>query len=203
MIEGFQRVLVLGAHPDDEMGCAGLIQRLVRQGSRVSVTAFSRCEDLNGPELIYEWNLALMALGISDSEVFDLPNRRLPEHRAEVLEVLDHYRSEKPQLVLCPTTYDSHQDHSTVAAEAKRAFKDTTILGYELPLNSVNGSSLTAYVRLTPEAMDAKFAHAAAFRSQRAKAYMDHEFIEGLARVRGVQSGTKWAEGYEVIRWVL
>lgn len=203
MIEGFERVLVLGAHPDDEMGCAGFLYQLARGGSRITAVAFSQCRDLNGPELVDEWRGGLAVLGVTDTELLDLPNRRLPEYRADVLNVLDRLRPEKPDLVLCPMTSDAHQDHATVAAEAKRAFKDTTVLGYELPLNSVNGNGLSTFVRLSPDAMDAKFVHSEAFRSQHAKAYMNPEFIEGLARVRGVQAGTRWAEAYEVIRWVM
>ena len=201
MISRFQRVLVLGAHPDDEMGCAGLLSMMSSQ-TRVSVVAFSKCQDLNGPELLDEWHDALTGLGVALSEVVNLPNRRLPEHRAEILKVLDRYRLEKPELVLCPTTFDAHQDHAAVAAEARRAFKDTTVLGYELPLNSFNGV-LNMFLSISPEAMEAKLAHAAAFRSQRHKAYMDPDYIKGLARVRGVQSGAEYAEAYEVIRWVM
>ncbi len=199
----FQRVLVLGAHPDDEMGCAGLLYQLAMRGSRISAITFSKCSDLNGPGLIGEWHDALARLGIIESELFDLPNRRLPEHRAEVLNVLDRYRAEKPDLVLCPSTYDAHQDHGTVVAEAKRAFKTTTLLGYELPLNNIPGNGLNVFVRLTPEAMDAKIAHAEIYDSQRTKAYMNPNFIEGLARVRGLQCGAGWAEAFEVIRWVM
>jgi LmbE family N-acetylglucosaminyl deacetylase len=216
MIERFKRVLVLGAHPDDEMGCAGLIYQLIQQGSYVEVYTFSRCEDLNGPELITEWQAALKGLGIdprfADSAdrpivpqvyLMSYPNRRLPEYRQDILDALDIGHRRGFDLVLCPTTYDVHQDHGTVAAEARRAFKDTTILGYELPLNTVNGSTLTAFVGLSPEAMDAKYAHAYAFKSQREKSYMNERYIEGLARVRGLQCGTLWAEAFEVIRWVL
>lgn len=203
MTEAFEQVLVLGAHPDDEMGCAGFLYQLTQGGSHITAVAFSECKDLNGPELIDEWRGGLAVLGITDTEILDLPNRHLPEYRATILDVLDRYRTGQPDLVLCPTTYDTHQDHATVAAEAKRAFKNTTVLGYELPLNSVNGNGLSAFVTLSPDAMDAKFVHSEAFRSQHAKAYMNPEFIEGLARVRGVQAGTRWAEAFEVIRWVM
>ena len=203
MIDGhYENVLFLGAHPDDEMGCAGLLFELSTRGSRVDFVTFSQCDDLNGPELIDERKEALLVLGITGSVIYDFPNRRLPEHRAEILGVLDDRRlGEAPDLVLCPTTFDAHQDHATVAIEARRAFKDTTVLGYELPLNSFNGI-LSGYVGLSSDAMDAKQMHVAAYRSQRAKPYMNPTYIEGLARVRGVQSGHRWAEAFEVIRWV-
>jgi LmbE family N-acetylglucosaminyl deacetylase len=202
MIDGFERVLVLGAHPDDEMGCSGLLFELVERGAKVEVVIFSQCQDLNGPELLDEHREALIMLGIStEPTLYDFANRLLPAYRSEILSALDDRRGEF-DLVLCPTTFDAHQDHATVAAEAKRAFKDATVLGYELPLNSFNGT-LSAYAQLSSGAMDAKQMHVAAYRSQRTKSYMNPTYVEGLARVRGVQCGARWAEAFEVIRWVL
>ena len=43
MIQSFRRVLFLGAHPDDEIGCAGTIARLSRAGSTVTALTFSDC----------------------------------------------------------------------------------------------------------------------------------------------------------------
>lgn len=213
----FPFVYVLGAHPDDEMGCAGLIYQLKAEGSKIHVVTFSECSDLNGPELVTEWQTALSALGINpirateqgrpivpELYLMDYPNRRLAEHRVDILATMDTCRRNKPDLVLCPTTYDTHQDHAEVAHNARRVFKDTTILGYELPLNHVGQTGpLGCYVPLTPAAMGAKRAHAAAFKTQELKAYMKPEYIEALARVRGLQSGVTYAEAFEVIRWIL
>ena len=198
----FERVLFLGAHPDDEMGCSGLLFQLAERGSQIEVLIFSQCQDLNGPELLGEHREALVMLGITDQPyLYDFPNRHLPQHRAEILSALDDRRG-RFDLVLCPTSFDAHQDHNTVATEARRAFKDATVLGYELPLNSFNGV-LSGYVPLSSDAMDAKQMHVSAYRSQRSKTYMNPTYVEGLARVRGVQCGHRWAEAFEVIRWVL
>lgn len=203
-LSSFRRVLCLGAHPDDEMGCAGLLYRLAQCEAQIRVVTFSRCGDLNGEDLVTEWTSALGVLGIKRALILDLPNRRLPEHRQSILDALDGERRVGfPDLVLCPTTYDAHQDHAAVAAEAKRAFKDTTVLGYELPLNAVGSAKLDAYIGLSAREIGIKQEHAAAFASQSSKPYMDPDYIESLARVRGVQSGQHFAEAYEVIRWVL
>jgi hypothetical protein len=39
------RALVLGAHTDDEFGCAGTIARMVKAGAEVHYACFSSCED--------------------------------------------------------------------------------------------------------------------------------------------------------------
>lgn len=193
----FREVLVLAAHPDDEMGCAGLLNRLADEGAAIHMLTFSHCSDLNGPELYDEHEAAKDMLGISQAEHYDIPNRRLSDFRQHIL----HKLTGAYDLVLTPATSDEHQDHSTVTQEAIRAYKHSTILGYELPLNTVRESRLSAYVRL--ERIDVKLAHAALYASQAGKPYMDPRYIEGLARMRGLQCGAEFAEAFEVIRWML
>ena len=41
------------------------------------------------------------------------------------------------------------------------------------------------------------------YGSQAVKPYATEDFITGLARVRGVQIGVRYAEAYEVIRWIV
>lgn len=198
----FKHVLVLAAHPDDEIGCAGLISKMAEEDVAIRLVSFSECGDLNDEKLVDEWEQAVGFLGIKRMVIWDLPNRRLPERRQEILEGLDRYASEEDyDLVLCPTTFDVHQDHSTVTAEAVRRFKSATILGYELPWNAVHESTLTAFSRLTLDQITKKIAHAATYESQSEKPYMQSGFIAALARVRGVQAGVDYAEAYEVIRW--
>ena len=54
-----------------------------------------------------------------------------------------------------PTLGDIHQDHHTIAAEGLRAFKRTTILGYEIPWNQFRFAK-QAYVVLEERHLDAK-----------------------------------------------
>ena len=41
------------------------------------------------------------------------------------------------------------------------------------------------------------------YQSQAHRAYANEEFVKSLARTRGVQINTKYAECFEVIRWIL
>jgi N-acetylglucosamine malate deacetylase 1 len=201
------RVLFLGAHPDDEMACSGYLRRLADEGAQISAVTFSDCDDLipegyTVDDLVGEWRTAMSLLGVSDVTLLDVPNRRFPEFRQTILAALDGYRG-KYDLVLCPAPSDAHQDHHTVTLEAIRAFKHTTLMGYELPMNCVGDARRTGYVRLTPALMDVKVRHAAAYRSQSLRPYMDPDYIRALARVRGVQAGCRDAEAYDVIRSII
>jgi LmbE family N-acetylglucosaminyl deacetylase len=195
----FRNVLVLAAHPDDEMGCAGTIARLADEGATIHLLTFSACMDLNPPSLLDEWAAAHDLLGVTSAQMLHFPNRSLDEHRRTILDVLDGRK--EYDLILTPASFDEHQDHATVTREAIRAYKHSTILGYELPLNTVRESRLSAYVGLP--GIDLKLAHAALYASQAHKPYMHPKYIEGLARVRGIQSGHFVAEAFEVVRWIL
>lgn len=209
MIDAFRRVLFLGAHPDDEFGCAGTLARLTAAGAEVDVVTFSTCADLipdgfSAADLITEWQAATALLGIDPDRLslHDVPNRFFPTHRQQVLDVLIGIRERNYDLVLLPASSDVHQDHATVSAEGIRAFKHSTILGYELPMNTVRASCFPAYVRLDPEHVDLKLRHAATYRSQAHRIYFDPAFIRGVATMRGVQANAPAAEAFEVVRWI-
>ncbi len=203
------RTLVIAAHTDDEFGCAGLIGRLVEQGTEVHVVCFSWCEE-SVPEgyerdvLKHESRAAMDTLGIEPERfrLRDYAVRHFPSHRQEVLEELVALRREiEPDLILLPSPGDIHQDHSVVAHEGIRAFKHATVLGYELPMNTISFQH-ACFVPLEERHIELKIAHAACYASQQHRPYMNPEFIRGLALVRGVQINRAAAEAYEVVRMV-
>lgn len=206
----FERTLVLAPHTDDEFGCAGTIARLVEQGSTIRYIAFSRCEE-SVPEgfardvLEHECRACLRALGVADAavEVLRFPVRHFPAHRQEILErLVSMQRSYRPDLVLVPSSYDIHQDHATVNAEALRAFKHCSILGYELPQN-LSSFENSAFVSLSSEHLALKIRALSEYRSQHHRPYATEEFMRSLALVRGTQAGVGHAEAFELIRLML
>ena len=204
-------VLVLGPHPDDEIGCAGLIRRLVDSGYDVYHYYFSDCaESMPGvnstvENLLAECERSRDILGIAKDRRFrfNFPVRHFPEHRQAILEKLVELRGIiKPGLVLVPNSFDIHQDHKTVAEETVRAFKHSTILGYELPWNTLEMSH-DCFVSLTKEQVDAKMEALQSYKSQAGRSYANIEFFDALLRMRGVQSNNRYAECFEVKRLIL
>ena len=207
---GSSRALVLGAHTDDEFGCAGLIARLVEDGTEVHYACFSSCEE-SVPEgfdvdvLKREVRDAIAVLGIPDERLylFDFRVRHFPADRQAILEELVALRRRiEPDLVLMPSTSDIHQDHGVIAAEGIRAFKHATVLGYELPMNTISFQH-ACFVRLEERHLDIKRRHAAAYVSQASRPYMQAGFLDSLAIVRGVQVNAPAAEAFEVVRMVV
>ncbi|CAN0156580.1 unnamed protein product [Chrysoparadoxa australica] len=106
-----------------------------------------------------------------------------------------------PDLVMVTTGSDLHQDHEVVYNEGLRAFKHASIWGYELPWNHVSFST-QAFVKLSQPHLDKKWEMMQVYESQfiKQRPYFTKEFMEGLARVRGVQIGEPYAEAFEVVR---
>jgi len=203
-------VLVLAPHTDDaELGCGASIARFVEEGSDVFVAAFSSAEDslpVGAPKdlLKQEFYKAIPLLGVQkeNTAVYDYQVRRLSYFRQEVLEEMVKLKKQiQPDMVLLPSGQDVHQDHQVIHMEGLRAFKDNTILGYELPWNHVTFST-QAFIVVEEHHLNKKYLALNEYRSQMEleRPYFTRDFLFGLARVRGTQIKEKYAEAFEVIR---
>lgn len=210
ILGAFSRVLILCAHTDDEFGCAGTVLRLIEAGAQVRYLALSRCEE-SVPEhlpkdvLERECRECARRLGIAteDVQVLDYPVRHFPAVRQDILESLVRVSREyRPDLVLAPSSFDTHQDHATVFHEGFRAFKHSSVLGYELPQNLISFDN-SAFVELSDGQLKRKMEALEAYQSQAFRNYSTREFIYGLAKVRGVQCNAEFAEAFESIRLIL
>ena len=211
MLDKFKNVYVLAPHTDDgELGAGGTIAKLIELGANVYYFAFSTAgesvsegfpKDILKTEVLEATSL----LGIPKENVviYNYQVRKLNYARQEILEdLIQHKKEIYPDLVLIPSLNDIHQDHSTIAHEGLRAFKNTTILGYELIWNNLTFDT-TSFVKLERKYIEKKVHALTAYKSQGSRDYMSEEFIFALAKIRGVQIGAKYAESFEVIRWVM
>jgi LmbE family N-acetylglucosaminyl deacetylase len=210
VIKAASRVLVLAPHTDDaELGCGGTIARLLRSGVEVHLAAFSTCEDSLPPgahatQLRDEFMEAMAVFGVPEKNlsVFGFRVRHLSSHRQEVLEEIVKLRKQvDPDVVFLPSGSDLHQDHQVLYSEGIRAFKERTVWGYELPWNHIRFSA-QAFVTLERSDLETKWEALKAYKSQLElkRPYFSWEFIEGLARIRGVQVKAEYAEAFEVVR---
>jgi len=206
-----KNILVLAPHTDDgELGAGGTISKFIENGNIVYYIAFSTA-DKSVPEgmptdiLKTEVKAATAKLGIKANHLFvlDFEVRKLNYVRQEILEQLIRIKKEiKFDLVFMPSLHDIHQDHTTIANEGLRAFKDTSILGYELIWNNLTFNT-TSFVKLKEDNIRKKIEALKEYKSQNGRDYISEEFILSLARTRGVQIGCQFAEAFEVIRWIL
>lgn len=206
-----KNILVLAPHTDDgEFGCGATIVRYVQEGARVIYAAFSAAEQSVLPHLPRdilrtEVRQATSALGIANEDclIFDFQVRCFPEQRQKILDkMIELQRKYQPDMVFLPSVNDTHQDHHTIAQEGFRAFKRTTMLGYEVPWNNLDFRT-SCFVDITEEQLKSKINALDKYESQKHRNYANEEFIRSLALTRGVQIGKRYAEAFEVVRWVI
>jgi len=197
----YDRVLALSPHTDDaELGAGGTLSKLKRAGANITIFSFSAPREVNKKE--FEASTAL--LDANSIEIFDFETRRFLSSRQDILQLLYDYDQENsPDLVLTPSTNDLHQDHQVVTEEAMRAFKSSTILGYELPWNNIHFDQ-NCFVKLEHADIEMKLEMLGKYESQIGRRdYFEEDYLRGLLRTRGVQIGSQFAEGFEVIRLVV
>lgn len=208
------RILFLSPHTDDvELGCGGTIIKLLQENKNILWVVFSTAEDsvpddMPKDTLRNEFLEVTQKLNLAESSyiIEEYKVRRLNEKRQDVLEKLVQIRNKfNPDLVIGPSLNDYHQDHQVLANEMLRAFKGSaSIISYELPWNHVTFSN-QMFVKLEKTHLESKMNLLKCYHSQVVKnrSYFSEEFIYGLAKMRGVQINSDYAEAFEVIRWIM
>jgi LmbE family N-acetylglucosaminyl deacetylase len=207
----FGKILILAPHTDDgEFGCGGAMARFVDESREVWYVAFSAAEKSVPDEfpkdiLRKEMTEAMEVVGIPEERriICSYPVREFPLYRQAILDDMIKLEERiKPDVVFLPSSHDTHQDHQTIAQEGFRAFKRTTMLGYEVPWNNLTFPTQT-FIFLEEEHLNKKINALKCYRSQQFRLYSSEEFIKSLAQTRGTQIGCKYAEAFELIRLVI
>ena len=197
----FENILALSPHTDDvEIGCGGTLRKFQEKGNNIRVIAFSWCKL---EELKQEISVSTKILGIDNLDILDFPHRNFFLKRQEILDILYNIASNtKVDLVLVPSTRDLHQDHQVICSEALRAFKNSTIWGYEMPWNNIIFQT-NCFVKLSQENIQKKIEALSCYKSQKHRIYFQEDFQWSIARTRGTQIGTEFAEAFELIKLVI
>jgi len=205
------RVLVLAPHTDDgECGCGGTISKFIEDGLDVYYVAFSAAKE-SIPEGLpkditkKEFKKATAILGVKPDNLilYNYKVRKFPETRQDILEdMVLLNKNINPDLVIMPSPHDTHQDHKVISEEGFRAFKRSSVIGYEIPWNNLTFNT-NLFIFLTKAYINKKLKALDCYNSQKMRMYGGSKFFENLAKVRGVQIGADYAECFETIRWVI
>ena len=203
------RVLILSPHTDDgEISAGGTIVKLVEEGKEVYYVAFSSCEKSVSEEfprdiLKKECLDATQQLGIpkGNNILLDFEVREFPRLRQEILEKMISIKKEiNPDLVITPSSFDTHQDHQVIYLETLRAFKkSSSIWGMEHPWNNLNFRT-DIFVELKDDHVKKKIDALNQYTSQSVKDYFHEQYIMAYLLTRGMNIGVKYAEVFECIR---
>ena len=200
-----RKVLFIGAHPDDiELGCGALIANIVGCTEVLCVTLSDNQKNATLQNVVEEHYHSMAVLGVPRDhdrlETFE--TRRFPHARQEILEYLFQLnRQFQPEIVFVHTKADIHQDHNVVTEEALRAFRGTTLLGFDA-LRSSYGFFPHFLVEVSQQDMERKIQALMEYKTYGEKYYFDPEVLRATLIRHGALAERPFAEGFDILRIV-
>jgi LmbE family N-acetylglucosaminyl deacetylase len=222
-----QRVLVIAAHPDDEvLGCGGTISKYLRQGVQFMVLFIaegSSCRFVDPAsaesvaaiaERTKQAINALRLLGVNDYHFCDLPCGRLDQVPIILINkaIEDAISKFDPDTVLTHSALDANNDHRIVCRATIMATRPSVknrverVLSYEVLSSSEwafgEAFAPTSFERIEEQDLILKWKALSAYKTE-VKAFPYPRSEEGLraqAMSRGMHSGVSLAEAFYLIR---
>jgi len=200
-----KRLLFIGAHPDDiELGCGAFLHKVLPYSEVLCVTLSDNQKNPNLKNVIEEHLASFSVLGVPTSQIIieKFETRKFPDRRQDVLEYLLKLRKDfKPDMVFVHTKSDIHQDHNVVTEEALRAYRGTTVLGFDV-VRSSYGFFPHFLVSVNQADVDAKLAALAEYKTYLDKYYFDPALLRATMIRHGALAETPYAEGFDILRIV-
>jgi LmbE family N-acetylglucosaminyl deacetylase len=202
------RILCLGAHSDDiEIGCGGTILSLRERY----------------PNLEFQWSV-FNAVGVREAEarraatlfagsalrqltLKSFPDGFMPYVGGEIKTAIEQLKVlPSPDLILCPSRRDAHQDHRLIAELTWNTFRNHLILEYEIPKYDGDMGQPNVFVPLDPDQYQRKTENLFdAFQSQHSKPWFEESTFLSLMRLRGMECNAPsgYAEAFYCRKLVL
>jgi N-acetylglucosamine malate deacetylase 1 len=198
-----QRVCFIGAHPDDiEIGSGALIAHIVGQTEVLTITLSDNQKNPALKNVVEEQQRSMTSLGVKEKNIIvgHFETRRFPHFRQEILEYLIDFNQEyQPDIVFTHTRADIHQDHATVTEEVLRAFRGTTVLGFDV-LRSSYGFFPNFLVEVTEQDLEKKIRALAEYKTYANKYYFDPSITRATLIRHGALAERPYAEGFDILR---
>ena len=207
-------ILVLAAHPDDEsVGMGGTIKKLSKKNKiHLCVLTDGASAQYDDKKMILERKNACKKsgkiLGISNYTFLDFPDMKLDSipHLEINRELEKIIKKINPKIVYTLSKNDINKDHkevyeSTLVVTRPQSSNVKHVFSYEITGSTINGFLPTIFEDISQEFK---------YKIKSIKMYTSEirsfphplslKAIENLAIQRGIESGIKKAEGFEVIR---
>jgi LmbE family N-acetylglucosaminyl deacetylase len=198
-----KRIFFLGAHPDDiELGCGALIAHIAGKTDILCITLSDNGKNPTLKDLMIEHNRSMTLLGVVKDKIIlgKFETRRFPQVRQEILEYLiELNRKYEPDIVFVHTRADLHQDHATVTEEALRAFRGTSIFGYDV-IRSSYGFFPSFLVDVDERDVDLKIKALTEYKTYNNKYYFKPEVTRATLIRNGAIAEREYAEGFDILR---
>ena len=200
-----KKVCFIGAHPDDiELGCGAFISNIQGKTDILCVTLSDNQKNPALAHLVEEHYRSMQILGVSRQciQLGSFVTRRFPELRQEILEYLYQLNHEyQPDIVFTHTRSDIHQDHQQATEEVLRAFRGTTVLGYDA-LRSSYGFFPHFLVEVTEHDVERKVQALSEYSTYNDKYYFSASVLRATLIRHGALAERPYAEGFDILRIV-
>jgi LmbE family N-acetylglucosaminyl deacetylase len=200
-----KRLCFIGAHPDDiELGAGAFISNIHGQAEILCVTLSDNQKNPDLKNLVEEHYRSMAVLGVPPEGVRLEPfvTRRFPQDRQEILEYLYQLnKSYKPDIVFTHTRSDIHQDHEQTTEEVLRAFRGTTVLGFDV-MRSSYGFFPHFLVEVSEADVEKKIRALEQYSTYHDRYYFSAELIRATLIRHGALAEKPFAEGFDILRVV-
>jgi LmbE family N-acetylglucosaminyl deacetylase len=200
--DNLRTILCLGAHSDDlEIGCGGTLFKLLAQraGLEVHWVVFS-ADGKRAVEAQASAEEMLKHAAKKNIVLHQFRDTCFPFVGLEIKECFIQLQREvSPDLVFTHRRDDLHQDHRLIAELTWNAFRDHTILEYEIPKYDGDLGAPNFLVPLDESTARRKVDHLLQhFPSQQNKPWFTASTFEAILRLRGIEcnSSSGFAEGF-------
>jgi LmbE family N-acetylglucosaminyl deacetylase len=200
-----RKVCFIGAHPDDiEIGCGALIAHIASKTEVVCVTLSDNQKNPSLTHLVEEHYRSMAVLGVPEANITlaSFETRRFPHARQEILEYLIELNHQHhPEIVFVHTRADIHQDHATTTKETLRAFRGTTVLGFDV-IRSSYGFFPHFLAEVDEKDVARKIDALAEYKTYANKYYFAPDITRATLIRHGALAERPFAEGFDILRIV-
>lgn len=200
-----EKIFFIGAHPDDiEIGCGALISNISAATEVICITLSDNQKNPLLKNVVEEQYQSMAILGVPKDHVIigKFETRRFMHARQEILEFLiDLNKKHRPEIVFVHSPSDLHQDHGVVTNETMRAFRGTSVFGYDV-IRSSQGFFPNFLVEVTADDVEKKVKSLAAYATYADKYYFDPELTRSILIRNGSLCERRYAEGFDILRMV-
>lgn len=200
-------VLAIGAHPDDiEIGLGGTIKKHAKKGDDVFALIMSNGDKLAGSDKRKkEAENSADFLGIKKILFLDIPDTKI-EFKYELVNKIEEFiEDEKIDRIYTHSQNDVHLDHLNtnrcVLFATRRKVKQ--ILFFESPSSNLDFNPVF-FVDIADEINDKikSLTFHESIMGLKNRNYLHEDSIKNTAIFRGSQSHVKFAEGFEIFRYL-
>ncbi len=200
--DGLKRVLCLGAHADDiEIGCGATVLKLLDEQPGLEVCwVVLGSNEIRREEAIASGESFLANAGRGEIIVKGFHDSYFPCQWEPIKDFFHELSSRfSPDLVFTHYRNDAHQDHRVLSELTGCAFRNHTVMEYEIPKYDGDLGQPNVYAPVSRETAQKKIDMTlGAFKSQLDKPWFTEDTLRALLRLRGIEcnSPSGFAEAF-------